>query len=112
GQFRNQATHGLIEVEAGDVKEFTLSGEIPPVIYQALETVSVIIPAIRGRIAVPTSINVTPVEPDERWTLRLTVPSEWSDPRSVHTVARFLVRLLHTQTRFTRHAQKLARPFP
>ena len=112
GQFRNQATHGLIEIEAGDVKELTLTGEIPPVVYQALETVSVIIPAIRGRIAVPTSIHVTPVPPDERWLLRLTVPSDWSDPRSVHAVARFLVRLLHTQTRITRHARKLARPFP
>jgi hypothetical protein len=112
GQFTNQASHGLIEVESADVKEFSLTGEITPAIFQALETVSAIIPAIRGRIAVPTSINVGPVEPDERWQLRLTVPSEWNDPRSVHAVARFLVRLLHAHTRITRHARKLARPFP
>ena len=109
-QFKNQASNGLIEIQAADVKEFTLAGEITPAIYQALETVSVIIPAIRGRIAVPTSLELKPVRPDERWQLRLIVPSDWNDPRSVHAVARFLVRLLHTQTRISRRLRKLARP--
>ncbi|MCW1923126.1 hypothetical protein OKA05_11230 [Luteolibacter arcticus] len=108
-QFKDQASHGLIEIQSADVKEFTLAGEIPPAVYQALETVSVIIPAIRGRIAVPSSINVRPVQPDERWQLRLIVPSDWTDPRSVHSVARFLVRLLHTQTRIARRLRKPAR---
>lgn len=108
-QFKNQASHGLIEIQSADVKDFTLAGEITPALYQSLETVSVTVPALRGRIALPTRINVKPVRSDERWQVRLIVPSSWDDPRSAHSVARFIVRLLHTQTRIARRLKKPAR---
>ncbi|MCW1887128.1 hypothetical protein OKA04_20485 [Luteolibacter flavescens] len=101
-QFKNQASHGLIEVHAADVQSFTVAGEIPPTLHQAIKSVGVTIPALRGRIAVPTALQVKPVHPEERWQLRLLVPSGWDDPRSIHAVARFLVRVLHAQTRLSR----------
>ena len=108
-RFKDQASHGLIEVQAADVKEFTLAGEISPALYQALELVREVVPAADGRIAVPASIHVKPARQDERWQLRLLVPAHWDDPRSVHSVARFLVRLLHAQERIARRLKKPAR---
>lgn len=107
-RFKGQATDGLIEVESADVKGFTLAGEVSPELHQILEKLGEIIPAIRGRIAVPTSFDLKPVREGERWNLRLLVPADWDDPRSVNAVARFIVRLLHAQTRASRRLRKAA----
>lgn len=108
-RFKEQASDGLIEVQAADVEEFTLAGEISPALYRELEAVNGTIPAIRGRIAVPTVFNVKPARPEERWQLRLLVPSNWTDPRSVHSVARFILRIVHAQTRVNRKVRKSLR---
>lgn len=108
-RFTEQATDGLIEVESSGVKDFTLVGEINPALQRILENLGEIIPAIRGRIAVPKVFDVKPTGPDERWNLRLLVPSDWSDPRSVHAVAGFIVRLLHAEARVARRLRKTTR---
>lgn len=108
-RFKEQASDGLIEVQAADVKEFTLAGEISPALYRELEAVSGTIPAIRGRIAVPGTFHVKPARSEERWQLRLLVPTEWTDPRSIHAVARYLVRIIHAQARVNRRGRKALR---
>jgi hypothetical protein len=108
GQFKEQAADGWIEVQSADVKDFTLAGEISPALYQALEMVQETTPAARGRgsIKVPGVVNVKPIRDDERWQLRLLVPSTWDDSRSVHAVARFIVRLVHAQARIARRQRR------
>ena len=108
GQFKEQAADGWIEVQSADVKDFTLAGEISPALYQALEMVQETTPAARGRgsIKVPGVVNVKPIRDDERWQLRLLVPATWDDSRSVHAVARFIVRLVHAQARIARRQRR------
>jgi len=110
-QFKEQAADGWIEVQAADVKDFTFAGEISPELYQALEMVRETTPSReRSGIKFPTVVNVKPSRRDERWQVRLLVPLEWDDSRSIHAVARFIVRLVHAQARISRGRRKAVRP--
>lgn len=112
-QFRQQAADGFIEVHAGDVTDFTLSGEISPALYHALARADEISPAIRADrpgVRLPANVQLKPTRRDERWQLRLLVPQSWQDATSVHALARFLVRLVHLQAKLARPARRRLRP--
>lgn len=103
-RFKEQSTDGFIEIEAADVEDFTLAGEVGRELHGILEKLGEIIPAIRGRIAVPSSFQLTTVGENERWTLRLLVPKDKDDSRSIHAVARFLIRIVGALSRSRRTA--------
>lgn len=107
-RFKSQATDGLIEVESVDVADFTLTGRVGPALHRILEKLGEILPAIRGRVAVPTDFRLETVSAEEPWHLRVLLPSDWTDPRSINAVARFIVRLLYAQTRASRRLRKSA----
>lgn len=109
-QFKDQAADGWIEVHAADVKEFTVAGEISPALYEMLEQAKEIA-TVRERSGVrfPDDMRVKPVREDERWQLRLLVPRGWSDSHSVHAVARFLARVVHSQSRISARLSKAPR---
>lgn len=107
-RFKDQAADGWIEVHAAEVKEFTVAGEIGPALYKALEKGRAIAnTSERNNVRFPVSANLRPVPEDERWQLRLLVPSAWDDSRSVHAVARFLARVVHAQARIVRRTRVL-----
>ncbi|MDB6077126.1 MAG: hypothetical protein JWO82_873 [Akkermansiaceae bacterium] len=112
-QFKDQSADGWIEVESADVPEFSLSGEISPDLIDELSTLAEIFRDRPGLI-LPTDLDLTPSRADERWQLKLVVPSFWSDSASIHGVARFVVRLVHAHSellaRKRRHPQRQSSP--
>jgi hypothetical protein len=66
---------------------------------------------LRERLGVrfPDLFDLTPVRHDERWQVRLIIPTEWDDSRSIRATARFLARLVHTQARISRRVRRSAR---
>jgi hypothetical protein len=109
-QFKEQAADGWIEIQSADVKEFTLAGEISPALYKTLEKARETATAgVRNNVKFPGLLQVQPVRKDERWQLRLIIPSDWGDSRSVNAVARFLARVVHSQARIARRQQRIVR---
>ncbi len=109
-QFKEQAADGWIEVQTGDVEDFVLAGEVSPALYKLLGKSRGLgtLPERRG-IRLPGFLNLKPARQDERWQLRLIIPSEWSDADSVNGVARFLARLVHAQVGKSRRQGRGAR---
>ncbi|WP_035609109.1 hypothetical protein [Haloferula sp. BvORR071] len=109
-QFHEQAADGWIEVHTADVREFTLAGEVSPALYKTLEQAKERA-GLRERLGVrfPDVFDLKPVRHDERWQVRLIIPSDWDDSRSIRATARFLARLVHVQARINRRQRKSAR---
>lgn len=109
-QFKDQAADGWIEVQTGDVKDFVLAGEVCPALYKAVEKGRDLATARERRgVRFPGLMNLKPVRHDERWQLRLIIPTTWIDAASVNGLARFLAGLVHAQARISRRRSKRAR---
>lgn len=109
-QFKEQAADGWIEIQAADVPDFTLTGEISPELYKALVK-SKAVASFRERLGVrfPQAASLKPVRRDERWQVQLLIPRTWDDSRSVRAIARFLARLVHAQAGIVRRQAKAGR---
>ena len=91
-KFQAQSADGMLEVVVGD-EEYTLEGSASVALFQALE--KMISPdSVKPLVPHPDAIRLTPTSGGVPWHVKLSVPAAWAEAAEVHSVARFIARLI------------------
>jgi len=91
-KFQAQSADGMLEVVVAD-EEYALEGSASVALFQTLEKITS--PDGKKPFALqPDAIRLTPVSGGVPWHVRLSVPATWTESAKVHSVARFIARLI------------------
>lgn len=113
GQFHEQAVDGILEIVSAPGDRYALEGGATPSLFAALEDVRAGLPddTERSRVRHPDHVSLQPVGPQERWSLKLTIPESWTDAPEIHAIARFIARLITTHSWRVRPRKGQRSPF-